>query len=161
MRSLLATAKLFELHKPSNASITKEKIIQHAIQICEEILKHRISFERESEIHGSLTNDYRTTPTATRLEGLLAALTFLPEEEKELIDQIKTAVQEGIIFLLHAQIKDGEYAGGITREILRSPKSQNSFDENNRGRKTEIRIDYVQHALSAVMQYQQLIPALD
>jgi len=153
--ALLATAKLLKSYDKSSKSITKKEIIEHAEKICKSILQTRVIHDKYSELYGCLTNDYRTTPTATRVEGLLAALTFLPKENKILIEQIREAIDESILFLVRSQIKNGEYSGGIPRESLPTSKEAGSSREYSK-RMTEIRIDYVQHTLSAMMQYVEL-----
>ncbi len=55
-------------------------------------------------------------------------------------------------FLLRAQISEGEFAGAIPRAIGKIGRNISYADEFNR-RVTEVRIDYVQHALSAMIQY--------
>lgn len=54
-------------------------------------------------------------------------------------------------FLLIAQLTEGRYAGGIPRAVGRFGNDR-KFNRRHR----EIRIDYVQHALSAMIQYAQL-----
>ncbi len=57
-------------------------------------------------------------------------------------------------FLLRAQITKGKYSGGIPRAVGRL-SSNKAFNRRIR----EIRIDYVQHALSAMVQYEQMFEA--
>ena len=80
-------------------------------------------------------------PTATRLEGLLAAWLVLPQGA--LRQRVHRAVDDGIDFLVAAQVDAGPYRGAFTRYQpgCLSPES----------RADEIRIDYVQHALAATM----------
>jgi len=93
---------------------------------------------------GAFDPDGRTAPAATRLEGLLAALEFLPKDEEH--TKIEAAAGRGIAFLLRMQIGSGPYSGGMpgafATRVLDSSK---------------IRIDYVQHALCAWMRYQNLL----
>lgn len=95
---------------------------------------------------GGFGADGRTTPAATRLEGLLALLPFLPAGEHQ--TQIRKAVDAGMLFLLDAQLDDGPVKGAFSRI---SPRCQ-SIDP----RADEIRIDYVQHALAAMQAYRVL-----
>ena len=64
---------------------------------------------------------------------------------------------KGLRFLLRSQITSGEYAGAIPRAIQPLPESHPRFNKAFNRRATEVRIDYVQHALSAMLQYQHLI----
>ena len=87
---------------------------------------------------------------------MLAALTFLPDEHIELKKQIVISAEEGIGFLLRSQIASGEYAGAIPRAVRPLPETHHRFNKTFNQRATEVRIDYVQHALSAMLQYRQL-----
>ena len=91
----------------------------------------------------------------TRLEGLLAALTFLPDEQRVFRRKIKSIVSNGISFLLRSQVSSGKYVGGIPRAIGKLPSIHPSYSEKFNKRATEIRIDYVQHALNAMIQYSE------
>ena len=106
--------------------------------------------------NGSFTADGRTTPTAIRLEGLLGALVFLPEKQSYLRRQIIFAISEGMQFLLRSQIQSGEHTGGIPRAIQKLPKDHPQWKRSFNRRATEVRIDYVQHALSAMLEYERM-----
>jgi hypothetical protein len=84
------------------------------------------------------------------MEGLLAALEFLPKGE--LRERAEATVQRGIAFLIDAQITSGPYAGGMPGALLTAGSPRNAR------RASEIRIDYVQHALSAWLRYEALHP---
>jgi hypothetical protein len=154
--ALLATAKLLPLYDRSGQSVSRAAILNHAVQICEKILSTRSPNPQTSLHRGCFTDDGRTTPTAIRLEGLLAALTFLPDEYADLKKQIRSSAEKGLRFLLRSQITSGEYAGAIPRAIRPLPESHPRFNKAFNRRATEVRIDYVQHALSAMLQYQHL-----
>ena len=83
------------------------------------------------------------------MEGLLAALTFLPDEQGELRREIRRAADRAMRFLLSVQVREGTLAGAIPRAASLNGQAPNS-------RTRSVRIDYVQHALSAMMQYQAL-----
>ncbi len=151
--ALLATAKLLGVYDKCNQPVPREAILHHARQICNRMLSNRIQCPAGSPEHGSFSKGGRTCPTATDLEGLLAALTFLPAEDEALRNRINAAVDSGVSFLLRAQIRTGKYAGGIPRAIRTLPKDHPRFDESFNRRATEIRIDYVQHAMCAMMQF--------
>jgi len=155
--ALLATAKLLPLYDLCRKPLPKPLIVEHAIQICKSILEAGPHFPANVLEFGCLTDDGRTTPTAIRLEGLLAALSFLPDENIELRNQIATAAKNGIGFLLKSQIKSGEYAGAIPRAVIPLPEDHPKFSKSFNQRVTEVRIDYVQHALSAMLQYRQFV----
>jgi hypothetical protein len=138
--ALLASARLY----PHVDAATRAQLLAHAIQVCEVMLADQIS-------DGGFNRSGAITPTSTRLEGLQAALTFIPPEH-ELYGRVQTAVEAGIRFLSAAEITEGNYAGGIPRAIGPvNPEVKDAASFNQRC--TEIRIDYVQHALSAMLAY--------
>jgi hypothetical protein len=153
--ALLATDKLLSVCSADELSESRELLINHAIQICKQMLGEQLKHPFNPILDGSFTPDGKTTPTATRLEGLLAALNFLPEEEQILRNQIESSIHHGIAFLLRAQINSGEYAGAIPRAIRLISAGEPGFEKNFNERATEVRIDYVQHALNAWLLYEQ------
>jgi hypothetical protein len=90
------------------------------------------------------------------LEGLLAVLDIIPDEKISIKKQIVITAPESIRFLMKSQIQSGEYAGAIPRALRPLPESHPRFTKTFNQRATEVRIDYVQHALSAMLQYEQL-----
>lgn len=132
---LIATARLWPLHAFSDQSVPRALLLQHAIQICEVI------------VNDPALRDVRTTPIATRVEGMNAALTFLPPEQQPLREKMEQEVENGVAFLIKTQVKQGPQQGGMTRAYTEpgSPPVDN--------RANELRIDYIQHALSAWLEY--------
>ena len=153
--ALLATAKMLSLDKSEVAPELRTQLISHAVQICEAILAEQITDSESHILNGGFSSDGFVTATATRLEGLLAARSFLPHET-ELVQRIDAAVQRGAAFLLRAQIAGGDFAGGFPRAIATLAQNHSEADRFNR-RATEVRIDYVQHALSALIQYRSTL----
>jgi hypothetical protein len=139
--ALIATAKLFSLPASAQTAALRGRLIAHAVQICESLLAEQIVESPPGKLDGGFQREGRTTPTATRLEGLLAVLEFLPPERAELRGRIERAVHRGIRFLLRAQIATGRYAGGVPQAV--APDAP------------EIRIDYVQHFVDAMVRYRQ------
>lgn len=153
--ALLATAKLLPLYDRCRQPLPQRAIEQHALQICESILENKPNNYKNALYYGCFTDDGRTTPTAIRLEGMLAVLGFLPVENSNLRKRMIVAIEEGIQFLLRSQLRSGEYAGGIPRAIQTLPENHPQFKKSFNRRATEVRIDYVQHALSALLQFEQ------
>jgi hypothetical protein len=153
--ALLATARLLPVYERCRQPVPRETILRHAVQICESILNRRPRNYRDTEDYGCFTNDGRTTPTAIRLEGLLAVWRFLPDEYTILRERMRVAIDAGIQFLIRSQVGSGEYAGGIPRAVRSLPESHPGFNKSFNRRVTEVRIDYVQHAVSAMLQYEQ------
>jgi hypothetical protein len=154
--ALLATAKLLPVYHRCNPPLPPKAILGHAIQICNSILDDTEPIQKNSTADGCFTHDGRTTPTATRLEGLLAALTFLPAEHSALRARIKARTHKGMSFLLSSQVSNGKYAGAIPRGVHPLPKNHPRYTPSFNRRVTEVRIDYVQHALSSMIQYDQM-----
>lgn len=142
--ALIATAKLLPYYAQSASPASREELIQHAVQICQALMKDQLRNPLNQGLDGSFDSMGRPAPTATRMEGLLAALEFLPDGS--LRNQVAETIDHGIAFLLRAQIRDGIYTGGMTGAYL-----SGAFGS------TEIRIDFVQHALCAWLRYKQLI----
>lgn len=149
--ALLATAKLFSLKEGRDIVFPEELLIEHASTVCREILSRQLVDPIDPLKAGGFSWDGRTTPTSTCLEGLQAATTFLPEDSG-LHKSIDVAVKRGIAFLLRAQVKTGENRGATPRAIAQSGQGVSGAEDFNR-RATEVRIDYVQHSLSAMVQY--------
>ena len=152
--ALLATEKILSLDHDAALPVARGLLINHAVQICEAILRDQIQDPERPDYDGGFTRDGRTTPTATRLEGLQAALSFLPHNHG-LREPIEAAVSRGMSFLLRAQISEGEFLGAFPRAVGKIDRATREADAFNR-RATEVRIDYVQHALSAMIQYLHL-----
>ena len=130
--AFIATAQLFSICDETKCTFPKGELLRHAEQICISILQ-----EGTLSATGSTA---RTTPIATRVEGLLAALAFLPDTV--LCMKVEVAVNSSILLLVQAQLSSGRYAGGMSQSMEPLTSSL--------GR---IRIDYVQHALSAWLLY--------
>ena len=153
--ALLATAKLLPVYDKCKQPVPRKAILHHARQICNRMLSDQVQRPAGDAEYGSFGKEGRTCPTATDLEGLLAALTFLPAEDKALRNRIEAAATSGISFLLRAQIRSGKYAGGVPRAVKTLPKDHPRFSKSFNKRAGEVRIDYVQHAMCAMMQYER------
>ncbi len=149
--ALLATEKILELDNKILLPETKEILVKHAIQISNSILKTQIKENKYSEFIGGFNEKGFTTPTATRLEGLQAVRSFLPDSH-EMSKQIDIAVELGISFLLRSQKTAGQFSGAFPRGICKSKENIQFINTFNQ-RVTEVQIDYVQHAMSAMIQY--------
>lgn len=154
--ALLATAKLLSIDERSQKPYWRKQILNHAIQISNSILSQADRLMTASSAQGCFTGDGRTTPTATRIEGLLAALSFLPPEQEQLHRRINEHVSQGMHFLMNTQVLAGRFSGAIPRAAHPLPESHPGVSQSLNRRVTEVRIDYVQHTLSAMIQYQRL-----
>ena len=139
---LIATAKLLPYCDQSSCpGSSREELVHHAIQICNSILREQFRGSATVGIAGAFDPVGSTAPAATRLEGLLAALEFLPKDE--LRTRMEAATGRGVAFLLRMQISSGPYSGGVP-EAFRAGVHAAS----------EVRIDNVQHALCTWLRYQ-------
>jgi hypothetical protein len=143
--ALIATAKLLPYCDQGGCGASRQELVQHAIQVCKSILRDQFKGSAAVGLDGAFDSIGRTAPAATRLEGLLAALEFLPKNE--LRDKIEAASGRGILFLLRAQVVSGPQTGGMPGAII-----SRALDSS------EVRIDYVQHALCAWLRYRSLAP---
>lgn len=144
--ALLATERIW-----SHISTEQQSLLRsHGRQIIEQILSEQVVND-DPAFDGGFTPDGRTTPTATRLEGLLAAYTLFPKDDS-LRRDIENAVMIGVDFLMSAQMAEGPLAGGIPRGTKAIEQPKNAEEDAFNRRVGEVRIDYVQHALSALLQ---------
>lgn len=142
--ALLATGRLFSVAKQERRKLPATLLCRHAAQICRSMLAARPQFPLPPPQRGCLTGDGRTCPTATRVEGMLAALVILPESTQPLPAEIAAATSDAVGFLLRNQLTEGPCRGGIPAKV--------AADGRSTGSAAEIRVDFVQHALSAMIQ---------
>ena len=143
--ALIATARLLPYCRKSECGTSYHALVRHAIQICKAILREQLESSSEAS-DGAFDAAGRTAPTATRMEGLLATLEFLPDEYGGLRREIQAAIGRGIAFLIRAQIASGPAAGGLPGALASGVPGA-----------SEVRIDYLQHTLCAWLRYELLI----
>jgi hypothetical protein len=122
--ALIATEEL--LRAGDVGADDRALMLRHAAQIAAVNTSTQIT-DASSPLFGCFTDDGRTTPSSTHLEGLLAAAAVVPGHA------LDASITAGIHFLLASQLADGAM-----------PADQ---------RRLTVRIDYVQHALSAFIRY--------
>ncbi|MBE9485401.1 MAG: hypothetical protein IMY74_11170, partial [Bacteroidetes bacterium] len=149
--SIIASAKLLSMSNYPENILSRELIVQHTSRVCKSIFQEQILYADDDRYVGGFSSDGRTTPTATRVEGLLAALGIISHKDVALCNTISASVQAALVFLLQAQITTGKYSGGIPRAVRRLDGDR-AFNRRVR----EVRIDYIQHALSAMIQYERV-----
>ncbi len=147
--ALIATARALP-HIRAEASLlpveTEHRLVHHARQIVDAMLREHVRFPEGDARDGGFTADGRITPAATRLEGLQAAMKILPDGDPRR-EAAQSVIDQGISFLLRAQIDSGPHRGAWTRAVKPREGAPAGFDR----RATEIRIDYVQHSLSVLV----------
>ncbi|MFO0735840.1 MAG: hypothetical protein U0270_08170 [Labilithrix sp.] len=144
--------------KVKEPPVTKDEMIDHAITLGMIMIEGQTKVSQQRpEIDGCFTRDGRTTPSATRLEGLLALEHALMGDEKraETRKEIRAAIVKGISFLRRSQITTGPARGGIPAALVPPSEDGGAEETELEGdeKSSEIRIDFVQHAMSAMMRY--------
>ncbi len=154
---LIAIAKIFDLLKAEGKDLSSyDYLMVYSRRLVERLLAEWNS----STVKGSFMSDYGTTPTATRIEGLTAIAPYL-KEDKELLQPTLTVIKEACTFLMNSQFTEGPYKGGIPmatkkKEYENSRESRFAINRYNKIA-PEIRIDYVQHAMCALLGYDRLL----
>lgn len=143
--------------KVKEPSITKDEMIDHAVTLGQIMIEGqtRVATERP-QFDGCFTKDGRTTPSATRLEGLLALEHALMGDTQRaaIRKEIRASIVRGIQFLRRSQVTTGPTKGAIPAAMV--PGEDGGAEEEVAGeeeKSNEIRIDFVQHAMSAMMRY--------
>jgi hypothetical protein len=148
---MIASAKLRRhLSRQENPQPTRAILLEHNRELARVMLAEQARVT-ESWAIGSFMDDGRSTPTATRLEGLLALYSWL-EEDDPLRGEIAKVASAGVGFLRRCQLTSGPAVGGVMRAL----RKLNSEGADFNRRQDEVRIDYVQHALSAWLAYTRL-----
>ncbi len=143
--ALLATAEVFSLVADGRIDVDEaalEAFHVHAIQIVEKIL---LDADQAADPAGSLMDNGQTCSSATRLEGLCAMFGYSAKRGYRDLDRVRDCIDRGIAYLMNAQVASGPLAGGMPWV---SPHHA-AYSTNPTA--PEIRIDSVQHALSAVL----------
>lgn len=154
--ALLAAEKLLPLWgELDDPPLTGDELIAHAEGICRRMLIEQQLDPAEPARYGSFLSITSCTQTSIRLEGLLAALTYLPDGDGLLQRRMRKAVRLGMTFLLRAQVRSGPHAGAFPWAVLEAPPGEGAEEFNRRRR--EVRIDYVQHALCAMIRYEAVM----
>ncbi|MFO7901854.1 MAG: hypothetical protein R6U98_04275 [Pirellulaceae bacterium] len=150
---LLSLQQWFKLAGDQYEPTVQTRLLAHARRLCGDIVNDQKSQQGVVKIHGCFTPDGRTCPSATRLEGLLAALQYLPPEDEDLRRDVRHAIESGLPFLLRSQVAEGPRAGAMPRYT--PGFTPPGLSDAAKTRLQEVRIDYVQHALSAMIAYEQ------
>ena len=147
--SLIACAKLFSLGNDYPEKILPRRDVgAYARQVGLAILEEQILYNDQRQLTGCFNKQGRTAPTATRVEALFAILDIIGQNDVMLRNAILSSIHSAVRFLIDAQVSEGKYTGGIPRVIGLSAVRRSSSR-----RADEIRIDYVQHLLSALLYF--------
>ncbi len=149
--ALIATERLLRIASDRQGLVDEPALLRHTVQVSSGILREQLTSTRDVPQPGGFSPDGRTTPTATRLEGLLAAARILSGRDDARVADIRSSIERGVAFLRGALIRSGPFAGGVPRAVGRLPPDGSQTRQRFNRRAGEIRIDYVQHALSAML----------
>ena len=144
---MLATQKLFAT--PDNALNSPQRALLTAFaerNVKAIIAKQNLNTRDEN--FGSFTINRSLCGNATNMEGLIAAYQCL--DNKVLRQKLAYSLKAGVEFLMKKQVKTGVCEGGI-------PSSPNWDKPDAKNADKEIRIDYVQHTMSAWIAYKSLL----
>ena len=150
--SLLATADVFRLAARDKVEIPRDVLTNHAVLICHTILEAAYAPAEMPIMEGALVRRGDAVTTSARLEGLLAALTFLPPDHP-IVPHVKAAAHRAMAFLLRAQVKDGPHAGGMPLAITTLSTDFGGDTRKFNEDATRIQIDHFQHSVSAMSRY--------
>jgi hypothetical protein len=134
--------------------ISRKRLIDHAFAIGKMMMDEQWRTSLLPGMKGSFVSDGAITPSSTRLEGLIALFNLLPSDHPDR-SQIQKSIERGLGFILRAQVREGDGKGGFTRALRKLPEITKQSRETNL-QQSEIRIDYVQHALSAMVGYHKM-----
>lgn len=154
--SLLATSRLLPVLGECKAGVSRENLMRHTRQVCESIMREQVRSSSNPLLDGGFDSDGRTEPTATLLQGLLAAQTFMQQEDPAFSDLLRSTIRDGINFLIRACISDNSKIEAMPRAIQPRRKRRARKSPTTRRNATRVRLDCVQHALSAMIQHAQL-----
>ena len=129
----------------------RELYMTHALRIARAITLAQNRTPPYPDYLGSFYNPPRSTPTATRMEGLLAAYSLARDFGRvKDADRFRRAIRLGIGFQLRTRFGPAKamYMENPERPMGGFHRSLTNF---------EIRIDYVQHNLSALLAFHRLL----
>ena len=134
----------------SDPPITRQKITKHVLAIGQMMMAEQRATSLIPSMTGSFVPNGGTAPCATRLEGLTALYFTLPPDHAAR-RKLEKSIDGGVRFLMLGHVRSGRGAGGFTRMVRKLPLGRALND-----RQAEVRIDYPQHALSALVGYQKI-----
>jgi len=146
--TLIAAGKLMAVTNGQGLPFERTYLDRHIVEISEDLLGDYQPHVNPL-LRGAVYEKGYTTPTATRLEGLLATVDLLPASEQALREQILAFAHDGIDFLLRAQIRSGPFSGGVPSAMPGEEQVKVNRSDS------EVRIDFVQHAMAAWLTWRQ------
>ncbi len=161
--ALIASSKLLAL--PNIKEEDRQRINSHANKIIKLMLSEQIHYSKFKSLVGGFSSKGNTTPTATRVEGLNAMYPYITDVNLQ--RQTKESIKKAINFLIKNQLDAPPFTGAWRRSVFRYDvegyrkiKGKDNIyrkQQAHNKRVNEVRIDYIQHALSALIGYEQMI----
>ena len=111
----------------------------------------------DERLKGCITGNGFTCPTASRVEGLVAALDYLPADQAVFRARVRRVAEDALVFLMKSQVSEGKYRGGMPYAMFRLPDDHPWQRRDYNKMQGEIRIDYVHHAISGMMLYDDVV----
>jgi hypothetical protein len=126
-------------------------LLNHAMAIARAIVRAQLLDPPYPDWRGGFDSPPRSTPTASRMEGLVAAYELARDfGTAEDAAAFLTAIDLGVRYTLQHQFRP--------EMVLYLPNPQRALGGFRRSYTNyEIRIDYVQHAISAILGYERIL----
>jgi len=122
----------------------KEIYIEHSLKIVDDIINSQINQSNYPDTLGCF-NNINTTPAATRVEGLISAYKLCRDNRREdKLSGILNSIELSVKFQMQAQFRAENAMYFDKPELIQGAFYKNLLD-------FEIRIDYIQHNLSAII----------
>ena len=154
---LLATSRIWPVYDKTSQPVSRQHLVRYSVDLCERLMvpsSRRLDDER---LKGCITGNGLTCPTASRVEGLVAALDYLPEDRVAFRARVRRVAEDALVFLMNSQVAEGKYRGGIPYAMFRLPDDHPWQRRDYNKMQGEIRIDYVHHAISGMMLYDDVV----
>lgn len=155
---LLATARIWPHYDKTSKPVSRAHLERYSIDLCRRLMETSPPQVDDRRLKGCITGTGLTCPTATRAEGLVAALDYLPRRRAAFRAKVRRVAEDALLFLMNSQVAQGKYRGGIPFAMFRFPEDHPLQARWNYNRMAgEIRIDYVHHAISGMMLYDDVV----
>jgi hypothetical protein len=128
------------LRDPALSSADRERLLKTSVRIAELCLQTQILSPNDDHFGAFVFKKHYSTG-GTFLQGLMSLLSFLPPQEQSLAQDLRAAIDRGVIYILRAQVPSGEFRGWIRRDV----------------QKPDVRLDYSESALVALIRYASLL----